>query len=144
MPARHVAGQLAATPGRQLRADSVNNALRTRLGSLPTADSGLMNGVAAWASPALDESSWSDVGTAAAASGSCEATRGWMGSHGTEPASRYRERGDGSSTKRLCGSAPSTTTRSPGSTGSRWRTNGSSVPRLYDVASALKPGRKTC
>jgi sialate O-acetylesterase len=41
--------------------DSVQRALRSLLGGLPTVDSGLVNGEARWAAPALDESSWRPV-----------------------------------------------------------------------------------
>jgi sialate O-acetylesterase len=36
-------------------------ALRTRLGTVPTRDEGLVDGVAHWAAPALDEAAWSPI-----------------------------------------------------------------------------------
>jgi sialate O-acetylesterase len=41
----------------------VHDALRARIGSLPTVDAGLVDGQARWADPALDDSSWATIAT---------------------------------------------------------------------------------
>lgn len=51
-----------ALQAKQSRArDSIQQALRNTLGTLPTVDSGLVNGSALWASRTLDESAWRPV-----------------------------------------------------------------------------------
>ena len=45
----------------QARTDSARDALRARLGALPTSDEGLVGGRAVWADPALDDASWSSI-----------------------------------------------------------------------------------
>ena len=41
----------------------IRDALRARIGELPTVDGGLVNGQARWADPALDDSGWSAIAT---------------------------------------------------------------------------------
>jgi sialate O-acetylesterase len=43
------------------RTGAVRDSLTARIGPLPTVDSGLVNGQAVWADPALDDSSWSII-----------------------------------------------------------------------------------
>jgi sialate O-acetylesterase len=45
----------------EARLEQTRAALRAKLGGLPTKDPGLMNGVAVWADPSLDDSGWSDM-----------------------------------------------------------------------------------
>jgi sialate O-acetylesterase len=49
----------------RVRNDSIHAALRARIGGLPTVDSGLTNGVAAWADPRLSDASWPTIQTPA-------------------------------------------------------------------------------
>lgn len=43
------------------RTNGIREALRVKLGALPTTDSGLVNGTPVWADPALDDSGWSTM-----------------------------------------------------------------------------------
>lgn len=43
------------------RSKQTRDALRAKLGALPTKDSGLVNGTAPWADPSLDDRGWSDM-----------------------------------------------------------------------------------
>jgi sialate O-acetylesterase len=47
--------------GEDARMTATRNALRMKLGELPTKDPGLVNDKALWADPSLDESAWSDM-----------------------------------------------------------------------------------
>ena len=121
------------------RTDSLRNAIRDRVGALPAVDSGLVNGDAAWAKPGLDESSWADIPVPAL----------WErhGYDGLDGIAWYRT---AITLTEAQAAAPARLSLGPIDDNEiTWingievgRTNGYSVPRLYDVpASVLKPGR---
>ena len=45
------------------RSDAQREAIRAKVGSIPTVDSGLVNGQALWASPELDDAAWATIRT---------------------------------------------------------------------------------
>ena len=51
----------AVQQGAQARTDSAREALRVKLGVLPTSDEGRVGGRAVWADPMLDDASWSSI-----------------------------------------------------------------------------------
>lgn len=121
------------------RTDSLANALRNRLGGLPAVDSGLVNGDAAWARLGLDESSWADIPVPAL----------WErhGYDGLDGIAWYRSV---ITLTEAQAAGPARLSLGPIDDNEiTWingievgRTNGYSVPRLYDVpTSVLKPGR---
>jgi sialate O-acetylesterase len=121
------------------RADSLRAALRVKIGGLPTADSGLLNGVASWAEPGLDESSWAEL----TVPGLWE-QRGYDGLDGV---AWYRSAVTLSSAQAM---GPARLSLGPIDDNEiTWvngvevgRTTGYSVPRLYDIpGSLLRPGR---
>lgn len=62
-PAQHITDRdwTALLAREDAAMDSMRAVIRGRVGGLPATDAGLTNGVAAWASPSLDDRVWSDI-----------------------------------------------------------------------------------